>query len=134
MIVVPVVSNLVSAWNSSSSCCLVVLIHVLPYFFYASLAISTSVLVIATVRGGKVSQWPKGVSFVCEAAASLKNGPGVTRYPNFNVAAASSRFLDAKHMNIRVYARIYSYMRIYAYVRAYTRICGHIHVFASAYA
>ena len=77
------------------------------------------------VRGGKVSHRPKGVSFVCDAAASLRNGPGVTMCPNFNVAAASSHFLDAKHMHIRVYARVYAYMR------AYTRICAHIRVYAS---
>ena len=59
-----------------------------------------------TVRGGKVSQWPKGVSIVCDAAASLRNGPGATRRPNFNVAAASAHFLEAKHLHIRVYASI----------------------------
>ena len=68
---------------------------------------------VGTVRGGKVSQWPKGVSFVCDAAASLRNGPGVTRCPNFNVAAASSHFLDATHEHIRAYARIYAYMRAF---------------------
>ena len=58
--------------------------------------------------------------FACDAAASLRNGPSVARCPNLTVAAASSHFLDAKHLHIRVYARIYAYMS------AYTRICSHM--------
>ena len=109
-------------------------------FFHSGSRPLGSIMIFGlTVRGGKVSQWPKGVSFVCGAAASLRNRPVVTRCPNFNVAAASSHFLDAKRQHIGVYARIYAYMlayteysRIYAYLLAYTSICSHIRVYAGA--
>ena len=66
------------------------------------------------------------MSFVCDAVASPRNGPGASRCPNFNVASASSHFLDAKHLHICINARIYLY--------AYTRICSHIRVCARIYA
>ena len=83
-----------------------------------------------TVRSGKVSQWPKGVSFVCDAAASRRKVPGVTRCPNFNAAAAVSHFLDARHLHVRVYAHACTRIcaHIYAYMLAYTHILNEVYV------
>ena len=65
----------------------------LPHDCFATLAVPRS-----TVTGGKASHGAAGVAFGCDAAASLRNGPGVARRPTSNVAAASLRFLDANHL------------------------------------
>ena len=51
---------------------------------------------VGSVTSGKVSHGAAGVAFGCDAAASLRNGPGVPRCPNSNVAAASPHFSTTK--------------------------------------